>query len=58
MRFIINEYTKSSPFYLLYNCDPALPIDNILKSGRGTTQDRFSTTTQVICNGASISEEG
>ena len=31
IRFNINDSTKFSPFYLLYNCDPILPIDNILK---------------------------
>ena len=31
IRFNINESTKFSPFYLLYNCYPILPIDNILK---------------------------
>ena len=31
IRFNINESTKFSPFYLLYNHDPILPIDNILK---------------------------
>ena len=31
IRFITNESTKFSPFYLLYNHDPLLPIDNILK---------------------------
>ena len=31
IRFNINEPTKFSPFYLLYNHDPILPIDNILK---------------------------
>ena len=30
-RFSINELIKFSPFYILYNCDPALPVDNILK---------------------------
>ena len=34
VRFNINESTKFSPFYLLYNCDPVLPIDNILKPRR------------------------
>ena len=24
-----NDSTKFSPLYLLYNCDPLLPIDNI-----------------------------
>ena len=31
MRFNFNKSNKFSPFYLLYNCDPILPIDNILK---------------------------
>ena len=31
VRLNINESTKFSPFYLLYNPDPILPIDNILK---------------------------
>ena len=31
IRFNINESTKFSPFYLLYNHDPILPVDNILK---------------------------
>ena len=34
MRFNINESTKFCPFYLLYNHDPVLPIDNILKPKR------------------------
>ena len=34
IRFNITESTKFSPFYLLYNCDPVLPIDNILKPRR------------------------
>ena len=32
--FNINKSTKFSPFYLLYNHDPVLPIDNILKPRR------------------------
>ena len=32
--FNINESTKFSCFYLLYNHDPVLPIDNILKQRR------------------------
>ena len=36
IRFNINESTKFSPFYLLYNHDPVLPIDNILSWGDGT----------------------
>ena len=63
VRFNVNESTKFSPFYLLYNCDPVLPIDNIMKPrrrylGKQNTQDRFRTTTQVICNGTSASKEG
>ena len=34
IRFNANESTKFSPFYLLYNCNPVLPIDNILKPRR------------------------
>ena len=34
IRFNINESNKFSPFYLLYHCDPVLPIDNILKPRR------------------------
>ena len=34
IRFNINDSTKFSPFYLLYNRDPVLPIDNILKPRR------------------------
>ena len=30
MWFNVNESTKFSSFYLLYNHDPVLPIDNIL----------------------------
>ena len=30
-RFNTNDSTKFSPFYFLYNCDPLLPMDNILK---------------------------
>ena len=32
IRFNINESSKFFQFYLLYNCDTVLPIDNILKS--------------------------
>ena len=31
IRFNVNESTKFSPFYILYNRDPVLPLDNILK---------------------------
>ena len=31
IRFNTNDSTKFSPFYLLYNHDPLLPKDNILK---------------------------
>ena len=31
IRFNTNELAKFSLFYLLYNCDPLLPMDNILK---------------------------
>ncbi|KAK6167883.1 hypothetical protein SNE40_021812 [Patella caerulea] len=34
IRFNVNESTKFSPFYLLYNRDPVLPLDNILKPRR------------------------
>ena len=34
IRFNINESTKFFPFYLLYNHDPILLIDNILKPRR------------------------
>ena len=34
IRFNINESSSFSPFYLLYNHDPVLPIDNILKPRR------------------------
>ena len=34
IRFNINESTKFSSFYLLNNCNPVLPIDNILKPRR------------------------
>ena len=34
IRFHENDSTKYSPFYLLYNCDPVLPLDNILKPRR------------------------
>ena len=30
IRFNVNKSTKFPPFYLLYNRDPLLPIDNIL----------------------------
>ena len=35
IRFNTNDSTKFSPFYLLYNHDPLLPIDNILKPRHG-----------------------
>ena len=31
VRFSVNETTKFSPFFLVYNRDPILPLDNILK---------------------------
>ena len=31
IRFNFNESSKFSPFYLLFNHEPVLPIDNILK---------------------------
>ena len=31
IRFNTNDSAKFSPFYLIYNCHPLLPIDNILK---------------------------
>ena len=34
IRFNINESTNFSPFYLLYNRDVVLPLDNILKPRR------------------------
>ena len=34
IRFNINESSSFSPFYLLYNHDPILPIDNILRPRR------------------------
>ena len=34
MRFGVNESTKQSPFFLLYNREVVLPIDNILKPRR------------------------
>ena len=34
IRFSNNKSTKFSPFYLLSNCDPVLPIDNTLKPRR------------------------
>ena len=35
IRLNVKELTQFSPFYLLYNYDLALPIDNILKPRRG-----------------------
>ena len=34
IRFHVNESTRFSPYYLLYNRDPILPLDNILKPCR------------------------
>ena len=34
IRFNVSESSKFSPFYLLYNRDVGLPIDNILKPRR------------------------
>ena len=34
IRFNVNESTKFSPYYLVYNRDPVLPLDNILKPCR------------------------
>ena len=34
IRFNVNESTKFSPYHLLYNRDPVLPLGNILKSCR------------------------
>ena len=34
IRFNMNESTKFSPYYLVYNRDPVLPLDNILKPCR------------------------
>lgn len=34
IRFNVSESSKLSPFYLLYNKDVVLPIDNILKPRR------------------------
>ena len=35
IKFSMHESTKFSTFYLLYNYDPVLPINNILKPCRG-----------------------
>ena len=34
MRFNVSKTTKQSPFFLLYNREPVLPLDNILKPRR------------------------
>ena len=34
VRFSVSEPTKHSPFFLVYNRDPVLPVDNILKPRR------------------------
>jgi hypothetical protein len=31
IRFNVSESSKFSPYFLIYNRDPVLPIDNILK---------------------------
>ena len=62
IRFSINETTKFSPFYLFYNCDPVLSIDNILKLRRrylGEEPHEIGLEQhKVICNGMSAPEEG
>ena len=40
IRFNVNESTKFSPYYLLYNRDPVLPLDNILKPHRRYLGDK------------------
>lgn len=34
IRFNVSESSKFSPYFLIYNRDPVLPIDNILKPRR------------------------
>ena len=48
----VSESTKFSPFYLLYNHDPVLLIDNTLKPRRRYLEKH------VICNGTSTFKEG
>ena len=41
IRFHVSDSSKFSPFFLLYNRDPVLPLDNILKPRRKYTGEEF-----------------
>ena len=40
-RLNINESTKMSPFFALYNRDPVIPLDNILRPRRKYNGDEY-----------------
>jgi len=41
IRFHVNDSTQFSPFFLLYNRDPVLPLDSILKPRRKYAGEQF-----------------
>ena len=41
VRFHVNDSTHLSPFFVLYNRDPVLPLDTILKPRRKYNGEEF-----------------